>query len=456
MPSDPHRPFTHDAVILGAGIGGLTLALRLAKAGRRVLVVEKSRDAGGVVSTIRDQGYLLECGPNSFSNGEEIMALIEEIGLGQRALLQPMKDHDRFVWRGGALRRVPMGPRELLGSDVLSLREKLAAAAGLLRSLPPPSGDVELGRFFRQRLGDGVVDALLKPFMAGVYASDADRISFETTVPALYTAATKNRRLISALRGMRAGRKSDTPRRPRCLVSFPHGLDELMRGLREAVTSAGASIHHGEASPLSYIEGRWQMTAGGDAVTTTCLVATGQAPETADLLAGIAPRAAALLRTIEYAPLGVVHLGIDEGKARESRRGFGFLTADERGIETLGMIWNDRIFAGRAPEGKRLLTCFFGGEKRADANAWPDERLASAAVADARKVLGLEGEPELVRVTRWKRALPIFRVGHQSRMAELREELPRGFHLLANFLGAVSMPDRVRKAGDLAREILRS
>jgi len=36
-----------DTIIVGAGVGGLTAAARLVKAGQRVLVLEKSPHAGG-------------------------------------------------------------------------------------------------------------------------------------------------------------------------------------------------------------------------------------------------------------------------------------------------------------------------------------------------------------------------------------------------------------------------
>ena len=40
-----------DAIVVGAGHNGLTCAAYLAKAGRRVLVLEKRHDVGGATST---------------------------------------------------------------------------------------------------------------------------------------------------------------------------------------------------------------------------------------------------------------------------------------------------------------------------------------------------------------------------------------------------------------------
>ena len=47
----------YDAVVVGAGIGGLTCAALLARAGLRVLLVEQHYMVGGYCSTFRRNGY---------------------------------------------------------------------------------------------------------------------------------------------------------------------------------------------------------------------------------------------------------------------------------------------------------------------------------------------------------------------------------------------------------------
>ena len=52
-------------VILGAGISGLATAYFLAKNGFDVTVLEKKREVGGSVETIKEKGFLFDRGPNS-------------------------------------------------------------------------------------------------------------------------------------------------------------------------------------------------------------------------------------------------------------------------------------------------------------------------------------------------------------------------------------------------------
>src|SRR6187401_734845 len=55
---EPRRAY--DAMIVGAGIGGLTCAALLARAGLRVLVAEQHYMVGGYCSTFRRRGYTFD------------------------------------------------------------------------------------------------------------------------------------------------------------------------------------------------------------------------------------------------------------------------------------------------------------------------------------------------------------------------------------------------------------
>ena len=53
------------AVIVGGGISGLCTAYWLKKAGFSVTVFEKESEPGGTMKTVRQDGWLIETGPNS-------------------------------------------------------------------------------------------------------------------------------------------------------------------------------------------------------------------------------------------------------------------------------------------------------------------------------------------------------------------------------------------------------
>ncbi len=77
------------SLVVGGGIAGLTAALRLAQAGRRVTLLEASDAFGGKIRTDRIDGFLLEAGPDSFMTARpSALVLARELGLSDR-LVEP-------------------------------------------------------------------------------------------------------------------------------------------------------------------------------------------------------------------------------------------------------------------------------------------------------------------------------------------------------------------------------
>ena len=73
----------YDAVVVGAGIGGLACAALLAKWGLRPLVLEKNERTGGKVMTTSREGFTYEFWPIGITpiNGHSFEALSRELGL---------------------------------------------------------------------------------------------------------------------------------------------------------------------------------------------------------------------------------------------------------------------------------------------------------------------------------------------------------------------------------------
>ena len=69
-------------IVVGAGLSGLSAAYYLQKSGFSVGVLEQLDRPGGRVRTLRQQGYVIDCGPDAASAGyREWLALVRELGL---------------------------------------------------------------------------------------------------------------------------------------------------------------------------------------------------------------------------------------------------------------------------------------------------------------------------------------------------------------------------------------
>ena len=113
------------AVVVGAGIAGLSAAIELQREVGEVVVIDASDRPGGVMRTDHVSGYVVERGPNTTQVKAPMRAFLEERRLqGHLRAAQPTS-RLRFILRDGVLERVPMSPLALARTPLLSTRGKL-------------------------------------------------------------------------------------------------------------------------------------------------------------------------------------------------------------------------------------------------------------------------------------------------------------------------------------------
>jgi phytoene desaturase len=87
-PTSEALPDRSRIVVIGAGMGGLSVAVRLASAGHRVTVLEKNSLPGGKVNLLERDGFRFDTGPTILTMPQEIERLFTDLGRDTREYLE--------------------------------------------------------------------------------------------------------------------------------------------------------------------------------------------------------------------------------------------------------------------------------------------------------------------------------------------------------------------------------
>ncbi|SEO97959.1 phytoene desaturase family protein [Trujillonella endophytica] len=121
---------TDRVVVVGAGLAGLSAALRLRGAGREVTVVERGPGPGGRAGVVTDGGYTLDTGPSVFTAPEVVADALAAVGerLEDRLELVPLTTSYRAQFADGSHLDVHADP-DAFAAEVEALCGPAEAAA---------------------------------------------------------------------------------------------------------------------------------------------------------------------------------------------------------------------------------------------------------------------------------------------------------------------------------------
>ena len=434
-----------DAIVLGAGIAGLTASYRLKRKGRSLLLLEKGSHYGGCLKSVRHNGYLFEKGPNSFLNSHK--TILEHVGLlGLQNQIVEAKDSakNRFIWSKGRLIPVPKKPLEFLCSPLMTFGGKIRLLMEPCISARPPEEEETVAQFVTRRLGKQALN-LVEPMIHGIYAGDAKTLSLSAIAPEISKWEKEYGSLFKALKKARLFSAGHT------LCSFKGG----MQTMADALYKANEKNCRFDCQNIQIEKSgkgwrvKWAQKGKDYEEETPLLVLAVPAYTAAALLEKSSSDVAQTLQTIPYVPLAVLHLVVDRSKVPHPLNGFGFLSGGGENNFLLGCLWSSSIFEGRCRDrAEAVFTCFAGGAKNPTVLNDSDDVLIAKTLKELGAVFGETIKPSETFVTRLPKALPQYTLGHRKKMEEIRGRVKalEGLCLVGNYWDGISVNDTMAYA----------
>ena len=435
--------------IIGAGITGLTAAVELKQRGIDCAVFEASDRVGGVIKTVQEDGFLVECGPNSvLDTHPNLGKFITRIGLESHKLPANPTAENRFIVRDGQPIALPSSPLAFIKSKAFSTRAKLR----LMREpfIRSKSNESEsLADFVVRRLGQEFLDYAINPFVSGVYAGDPAKLATAHAFPKLYALEQKHGSLIKgAIAGAKERkRRAEVASKDAKMFTFDAGMEVLPQQLAHKLGDA-IRLNTPVTGFQCLENGKWLIN--GEEYTDVLLAIPAHAMPQLET-----PFDLSMMAEINYPAVASLSLGFKKSQFTHPLNGFGMLIPSIEKRYSLGALFPSSIFPQRAPDGRVLLTLFIGGAQAPEKALQTGDEIIQNALTDLRDLLGLRGDPTYQHLSVYPQAIPQYNVGYGkyiNRMLLIETNHP-GIHFAGHYRDGISVGNSILSGIHVAKRI---
>ncbi len=442
--------------IVGAGISGLTVAYRLQQAGVEVVMLEREAVAGGKIRSSSQNGLTFDWGPNGFlSNAPDTLKLVEDLGLTSE--LEPASDaaKHRFIWRNGALHKLPGTPPAAIASKLLTPFQKIRALLEYFVPAKQPETE-SVFDFAARRFGRAVAETFIAPMVIGITSGDARATSLDALFPRMRGMEQSKGSLLKAMiaaqrRAKKTGVKPPSSR----LTSFKQGgIQRLTDRLQELL---GSSLRLGvTVSKLEPLNHGYRVFSSAGMLTVDAVILATPAFVSANLIESSNLELALELRGIPYANVRVFGLTFNLSDVPASLEGFGFLATRNQGIRILGCLYTSTLFPAQTSNNQVFLRVICGGSTDPEFTDLSSETALEIVKHDLQKTLGITVPPLLVQEARWNKGIPQYTLSHPTRLSRIQTllEQAQGLYLAGNAYRGVGVNDCIREAEKTVKQIL--
>jgi oxygen-dependent protoporphyrinogen oxidase len=438
--------------VIGGGITGLTAAFYLERKGVPVTLYEAGPRVGGVIQSVRRDGFLAEFGPNTIlETSPKVTQLVRDAGLEKRRLDPDPKAEARYVVRYKRPIEMPGSPLGFFTTRLFTLKAKLAVLREPFVSPRRDGKEESIGEFVVRRLGQEFLDHAIDALVAGVYAGDPCKLSLQQAFPKLAKLEAEYGSLIKGqILGARERKKRGEVAKDRApKFSFDEGLQVLTDALGDQLGSSlrlNTSVTQASKTPNG-----WELSVrygNHDSIQEhSAILYAGTAYKLANLGILVAGKQLDVkpFAEVRHPPVASVVLGFKREDVGHPCEGFGALIPKIEGFKILGTIFSSSLFPNRAPAGHLALTSYIGGERYPELACVPPEQLVQLTVTDLQTLLGVRGKPVFQHTAFYPKAIPQYNVGF-ARYRELLNQIESatdGLFFAGHYRDGVSLSDSI-------------
>ena len=439
----------HDVIVIGGGISGLATAHELTQRGLDVQLLERQVRVGGNAITERFDGFLMEHGPTTFNASiPEAVDQISALGLLDQAYDLGPNVKRRYLRDAGKLTGISASPLGFFKSDYLS---KTARLRILIEGLIPrnKSGKEEsIHAFVARRFGREFADKVMDPMAAGIFMGDSKHLSISGAFPKL---AEMEQELGSITRGILRAKRGSAPGRH--LYSWDGGIGTIAQTLAAGL---GARLHTGiTVMGVSKTATGFSVKTSHGTRNASAVVLAVQPHVAANLMEKIDPDGAAATGAIMAPAVNVAFFGYKRTQVAHPLDGLGFLSTKDDTRILSGAQFASTMYPGRAPDGYVSISAYAGGVRNPELAAMPCAELMAQMHSELAEMLGIKGQPVVMRSRRWTLGLPQYSIGHTVRQTVFAQtpERVEGLYLTGNYTQGVSVANCLKSAAEVAENV---
>jgi oxygen-dependent protoporphyrinogen oxidase len=449
-----------DVVVIGAGITGLTTGWHLKKRALDFVVLEESDRVGGVIRSVREQGFLYEEGPNSgVVSNIEVVRLFEE--LADDCTLEAANNHvkKRYVLKNGQWEALPGGFMAAVKTPLFSLRDKFRI---LLEPFRPAGKDPHetLAGMVKRRLGKSFLDYAIDPFIIGVYAGDPGRLVPKYALPKLYQLEQQYGSFVGGtIKKQFQTKTEDQKKVTRGVFSVKGGISSLTRTLEKKIGPDNIVLKANNIAVIP-VEDYFEVSYLNDqdvkvTVETKKVISTVGAHQLDSLMPFTDPQIRSKITALHYTRVLEVVVGFKEWKGM-SLDAFGGLIPFAEQRDLLGVLFMSALFTDRAPEGGALFSIFMGGVRRPDIYQLQEEKVKEIVQREFCDLMHLtDFDPDLFKIIRHSWAIPQYEAdsGERFKAIDALEKQFPGLVIGGNLRDGIGMADRIQQAKKLSEAV---